>query len=81
MVLSTWRRRGYAKQLHDALLADRSEERATLLVKPDNVPARTAYLSWGWQLFGQLQPFADAPIYDALMIYLGCGNNTEFARL
>lgn len=73
MVLRAWRRRGYAEQLHDALLVNRPEERATLLVKPDNIPARTAYLSWGWQLFGQLQPFADAPVYDALMIDL----NTE----
>jgi ribosomal protein S18 acetylase RimI-like enzyme len=70
MVLPAWQRRGYARQLHDALLAGRPEERATLLVKPDNIPARTAYLSWGWQLFGQLQPFDDAPVYDSLMYNL-----------
>ncbi|ANN19147.1 GCN5 family acetyltransferase [Amycolatopsis orientalis] len=67
MVLPGWRRRGYARQLHDALLRDRTEERATLLVKPDNIPARTTYLSWGWQRFGQLQPFDDAPVYESLM--------------
>ncbi|OKJ97402.1 GNAT family N-acetyltransferase [Amycolatopsis sp. CB00013] len=67
MVLPAWQRRGYAKQLHDALLHDRTEERATLLVKPDNIPARTAYLSWGWRRFGQLQPFDDAPVYESLM--------------
>ncbi|MFI6026391.1 hypothetical protein [Amycolatopsis magusensis] len=53
---------------HDALLRRRPERRATLLVKPDNVPARTAYLSWGWELFGQVRPFEDAPVYDSLML-------------
>ncbi len=67
MVLPDWRRRGYAHRLHDALLADRAEERATLLVKPDNIPARTAYLSWGWRKFGELQPFDDAPVYESLI--------------
>ncbi|WP_410671955.1 GNAT family N-acetyltransferase [Amycolatopsis sp. cmx-4-68] len=67
MVLPAHQRRGYAGQLHDALLANRPEERATLLVKPDNVPARTAYLSWGWLRFGRLQPFDDAPVYDSLI--------------
>jgi GNAT superfamily N-acetyltransferase len=67
MVLPAHRRRGYAHALHDALLADRPEERATLLVRPDNIPARTAYLKWGWYVLGELQPFADAPVYEALM--------------
>ncbi len=71
MVLPSWQRRGFAKQLHNALLHGRPEERATLLVKPSNVPARTAYLSWGWQRLGQLQPFDDAPIYEALTYELG----------
>jgi ribosomal protein S18 acetylase RimI-like enzyme len=47
MVLEGHRRRGYARTMHDALLAGRSEERATLLVLPDNLPARRAYESWG----------------------------------
>jgi GNAT superfamily N-acetyltransferase len=70
MVRAPWRRRGYARALHDALLGDRTEERATLLVLPDNVPARSAYDSWGWYEIGKLQPFADAPVYDALVLYL-----------
>ncbi|WP_344425564.1 GNAT family N-acetyltransferase [Amycolatopsis minnesotensis] len=73
MVVPGWQRRGYAHRLHGALLDGRAEERATLLVKPDNVPARTAYLSWGWHLFGQVQPFDDAPVYDALMYELRAG--------
>jgi ribosomal protein S18 acetylase RimI-like enzyme len=70
MVLPAHRRRGYAHALHDALLADRPEERATLLVRPDNIPARTAYLKWGWYVLGDLQPFDDAPVYEALMCQL-----------
>ncbi|GAA0264405.1 GNAT family N-acetyltransferase [Cryptosporangium japonicum] len=70
MVTQDWRRRGIARTLHDALLAERPEQRATLLVDPGNTPARTAYLSWGWQLFGHLQPFPDAPVYDALIVDL-----------
>jgi ribosomal protein S18 acetylase RimI-like enzyme len=70
MVREAWRRRGYARALHDALLADRVEERATLLVRPENAPARNAYLSWGWWRLGELQPFDDAPVYDAMMLEL-----------
>ncbi|AXB45852.1 GNAT family N-acetyltransferase [Amycolatopsis albispora] len=67
MVRPVFRRRGHACELHDALLSDRPEQRATLLVKPTNTPARTAYLSWGWEVFGQVRPFEDAPVYDALL--------------
>ncbi|MGA6165848.1 GNAT family N-acetyltransferase [Amycolatopsis magusensis] len=68
MVLPARQRQGHGRALHDALLRRRPERRATLLVKPDNVPARTAYLSWGWELFGQVRPFEDAPVYDSLML-------------
>jgi GNAT superfamily N-acetyltransferase len=67
MVLAQWRRRGYARALHDALLRIRSEERATLLVLPENTPARQAYLSWGWYKIGDLKPFEDAPTYDSMV--------------
>lgn len=67
MVRPQWRRRGYARALHDALLHNRPEERATLLVRPDNTAAHQAYLSWGWYKIGELQPFDDAPVFDAMM--------------
>ncbi|GAA3387106.1 GNAT family N-acetyltransferase [Cryptosporangium minutisporangium] len=70
MVKASWRRRGIARSLHDMLLDGRPERRATLLVDPANTPARTAYLSWGWQILGPLQPFPDAPVYDALVVDL-----------
>jgi ribosomal protein S18 acetylase RimI-like enzyme len=67
MVRPRWRRRGYATGLHDALLRHRPEERATLLVRPDNTAAHLAYRSWGWTKIGELQPFDDAPIFDAMV--------------
>ena len=67
MVRPEYRRRGYARALSAALLENRTEQRATLLVRPENTPARTAYLSWGWRKFGHLQPFDDAPVYDVML--------------
>ena len=67
LVRPQWRRRGYARALHDALLENRPESRATLLVLPDNAAACAAYRSWGWYKFGNLQPFTDAPIFDSMM--------------
>lgn len=70
MVRPQWRRRGYATALHDALLRHRAEARATLLVRPDNTAAHRAYRSWGWRKIGELQPFDDAPIFDAMVVDL-----------
>ncbi|MDM4783318.1 MULTISPECIES: GNAT family N-acetyltransferase [unclassified Micromonospora] len=70
MVRKRWRRRGIARQLHNSLIEEASEERATLLVLPDNVAAQAAYRSWGWQRLGELQPFDDAPVYDSMILDL-----------
>jgi GNAT superfamily N-acetyltransferase len=70
MVRAPWRRRGIAKRLHDALLADRQEKRATLLVDPSNAPARAAYASWGWIDLTTIRPFPDAPVYQSLLLDL-----------
>lgn len=66
LVRKAYQRRGYAHQLHDALLADRPEDRATLLVRQDN-PAGRLYLRWGWQVVGTMQPFPDAPIMNVMV--------------
>lgn len=67
MVTSAWRRRGVAASLHAHLLANRSEERVTLLVDPINEPARLAYLKWGYAVVGRVQPFADSPRFEAMV--------------
>ncbi|MFD4356746.1 GNAT family N-acetyltransferase [Nocardia sp. NPDC058518] len=63
---------GLAHSLHDELLNARSEERATLLVDPENPAAYTAYRKWGWARAGTLTPdWPDAPTFDVLMFKLG----------
>lgn len=71
MVCSAWTGRGIAHALHDNLLSGRYEQRATLLVRPDNDTAYGAYLRWGWRKVAQLQPkWPDAPLFDVLMLPL-----------
>lgn len=71
MVRSHFKGRGLARALHDELLAGRNEERATLLVEPDNTTAYRAYSSWGWQRVAQLRPdWPDAPLFDVLIFAL-----------
>lgn len=67
LVREGWRRRGLAEAMHDALLANRSEERVTLLVKPENTPARRAYEKWGYRQVGRIQPFPDAAVFDSMV--------------
>lgn len=70
MVVPIWQRQGVAKSLHDELLGSRREERATLLVRSDNTSAQAAYKGWGWQKVGTLQPYPDAPNFDAMLLPL-----------
>ncbi|BCK54998.1 GNAT family N-acetyltransferase [Nocardia wallacei] len=57
--------KGYARSIHDALLSERPEPLAYLLVRVGN-PARKAYESWGWRVIGQTRPFADSPAMDEM---------------
>jgi GNAT superfamily N-acetyltransferase len=66
MVRADRRRQGIATALHERLLAERTEDRVTLLVRPGG-PAQAAYLRWGYETAGRLQPFPDAPVYDAMV--------------
>jgi GNAT superfamily N-acetyltransferase len=74
MVSPDHRRHGVARTLVDALLRSRTERRATLLVDAGNTAAKTAYEHWGWHLVGKVQPFPDAPVYDALILNLRLSN-------
>jgi ribosomal protein S18 acetylase RimI-like enzyme len=67
MVRPAWRRCGYTKILSRALLEGRPEERALLLVRAENKPAYSAYLSWGFQVIGQVHLFDDSPVYEAMV--------------
>jgi ribosomal protein S18 acetylase RimI-like enzyme len=71
MVIRELTGHGIAHALHDELLRDRREQRATLLVDPVNDTANRAYRKWGWQKVSQLRPhWPDAPQFDVLMLPL-----------
>ncbi|MEV6947051.1 GNAT family N-acetyltransferase [Streptomyces sp. NPDC051172] len=73
MVVEKVRGTGTARQIHDALLSGRPEERVTLLVERDHPKVRALYESWSYEWFGELLPFPDAPLYDALVLRLRAG--------
>ncbi|MGW5648230.1 GNAT family N-acetyltransferase [Saccharopolyspora sp. NPDC003752] len=68
LVRRPWRRAGVAARLHDLLLEDRPEERATLTVQPAAGPAQHAYANWGWKKVAQKRnPLPGSPIFDVLI--------------
>ncbi|WP_280421152.1 GNAT family N-acetyltransferase [Nocardia carnea] len=68
MVCSEHAGQGLARALHDELLGGRPEQRATLLVEPDNDRAYARYRKWGWSRVGSLRPgWEDAPTFDVLI--------------
>ena len=69
-VRAPYRRLGMARAMHEELLAEASEERATLLVRPEATPAKTAYQHWGYEKVGSLQPWPNAPLYDVMVLSL-----------
>jgi ribosomal protein S18 acetylase RimI-like enzyme len=69
-VAAEYRRRGIAKAMHDALLVDADEERVTLLVRPEAMPARRAYERWGYARVGTIRPWPEAPLYHAMVLNL-----------
>lgn len=71
MVRQKYTGQGTAHALHDELLSKRPEQRATLLVEPDNERAYRAYLRWGWRKVAQLRPgWETAPLFDVLILDL-----------
>jgi ribosomal protein S18 acetylase RimI-like enzyme len=69
LVRKSYQRRGFAHRLHDAVLAERHEERAALFVRADN-PARLLYRKWGWSVVGYLPPQQDSPQFEAMLLGL-----------
>ncbi len=75
MVLQAFTGRHIAHALHDELLSPRREQRATLLVKPDNATAYRAYLKWGWHKGAELRTnWPDSPLFDVLILPLPLGH-------
>jgi GNAT superfamily N-acetyltransferase len=51
-VRRAWQAHGIGRQLHDAFLSGRSEERATLASNPKAADTHALYERWGWQKMG-----------------------------
>jgi GNAT superfamily N-acetyltransferase len=66
MVRPKWRKTGEGRQLHDALLEDR-EALAVLLVDSTHPRVQRLYESWDYKKVGNRQPFADSPLYAAMI--------------
>ena len=47
-----WQGSGVGRALHDEILRDRTEQRATLATGPGADAARAIYERWGWQKVG-----------------------------
>jgi GNAT superfamily N-acetyltransferase len=71
LVRASWRRQGIGQALHDLILNNRSEERATLTVLPAAAPAQSALHSWGWRKVARTRdPRPGSAPSDVLVIAL-----------
>ena len=71
LVRASWRRQGIGQTLHDLILSDRPEERATLTVLPAATPAQSAFHSWGWRKVARTRdPRPGSPVSDVLVTTL-----------
>jgi ribosomal protein S18 acetylase RimI-like enzyme len=72
-VAGSWRRRGVGRRLLDVLLGSRSEQRATLAVRPTATGTQAFYRRLGWQYVGRLPgaPGEPSPFFDIYVVPLG----------
>jgi GNAT superfamily N-acetyltransferase len=70
MVRPRWRKQGFSERLHEALLKERIEDLAVLLVDVTHPRVQALYESWGYVKAGEQQPFADSPVYAVMIKHL-----------
>jgi len=71
LVRASWRRQGIGRALHELILQNRREERATLAVLPAATAAQSAFHSWGWSKVARTRAADPAsPILDVLVVTL-----------
>jgi ribosomal protein S18 acetylase RimI-like enzyme len=76
VVRAPWRRQGIAETLYGLLMADRPEERATLVVSPAAAAAQGAFAKWGWRKVARTrEPGASPPVSDVLLTDLPAGQD------
>lgn len=72
LVRAPWRRQHIGESIHDRLLGNRVEERATLTVLPAAAAAQAAYRAWGWRRVAQKRnPLPGSPVFDVMVKQLG----------
>ena len=75
LVRAPWRRQGIGRALHDLILSDRPEERATLTVLPAATAAQAALRSWGWRRVARTRNSdPGSPVSDVLVMALPRGS-------
>ncbi|WP_172639017.1 GNAT family N-acetyltransferase [Streptomyces tailanensis] len=74
MVRVPWRGTGASRQIHDALLEGRPEQRVTLLVHKEHGKVRALYEGWGYRAVGETVPFDGAPELCAMVLDLRSEN-------
>jgi GNAT superfamily N-acetyltransferase len=67
-VRRAWQDQGLGRRLHDELLRNRPEERATLATGPDHA-AQAVYERWGWQSVGRV-PGVSGDYYSAYDLFV-----------
>jgi GNAT superfamily N-acetyltransferase len=70
MVRHPWRGAGVARTIHDDLMRERPEPRASLLVEHEHPRVRATYERWGYRAVATSRPFHDSPLYDAMVLDL-----------
>jgi ribosomal protein S18 acetylase RimI-like enzyme len=71
VVRASWRRQRIAETLHDLILENRPEERATLTVSPTATPAQQAFRKWGYRKVGRTRDNGPgSPVSDVLLTTL-----------
>jgi ribosomal protein S18 acetylase RimI-like enzyme len=81
LVRGSWRRQGIGSELHDLILADRPEERATLTVLPAATPAQAAFRAWGWQKVARTRgEEPSSPVSDVLVMALPAAGRPPWRR-
>lgn len=78
LVRAPWRRQGIGSELHDLILAERTEERATAVVLPAAAAAQGACQRWGWRKIARRQdPAPGTPVLDVLVRPLQAGSGAR----
>ena len=69
-VRTKYRKTGAAEQLARALMEDRDEDLAVLLVDTEHPRVQALYEQWGYRKVGERQPFPDSPVYAVMIVDL-----------